>query len=504
MKKYLMRIFLFVLTFIVAASFIGCTPATPKDESEEISSEEISSEESSESIVVPEPIVGAGASGEINLEGALELLDPILDNDYANINLSVEYLSEIDGVGVTLYGKAIANVKRTVRGYDLIANIEVGRKTSGYNAAMFALAIYYVDGVAVTGAIDYMSDAPVMEYELSEVGSFNGMISMLNQQIAADPDLMELYGKAMPVVEMLKSELEAMELESLAISGTVPLKDVINSAISYLKIHKDDVLYDFILEEVLAIDPTDTEAAAEYEAMLKSLAAENPSVWTMLDAIVNEFAAVGGTQTVGLEELLIALETELGISVQELHAMIVSEIPDLAGLPVPEEGDTLYTYAYRHLSAITLNDIAEMIIGEEGATGADVIDMIIAMTKGITLGEVVNTVANALFGDLLAGFSPDGSEVDVFAVMDMLKLEIQTVTLGYVVRTDELSRPTVLAGNAKVQISYADLSGDGTTIITTAKQIALSLEVSYTKPYVEFEIPEDVLDLIGESSEGEM
>ena len=111
-------------------------------------------------------------------------------------------------------------------------------------------------------------------------------------------------------------------------------------------------------------------------------------------------------------------------------------------------------------------------------------------------------MANALFGDLLAGFSPDGSEVDVFAVMDTLKLEIQTVTLGYVVRTDELSRPTVLAGNAKVQISYADLSGDGTTIITTAEQIVLSLEVSYTKPYVEFEIPEDVLDSLGEPCDG--
>lgn len=503
MKKYLMRIFLFVLTFIVAASFIGCTPATPKDESEEISSEEISSEESSESIVVPEPIVGAGASGEINLEGALELFAPILDNDYANINLSVEYLSEIDGVGVTLYGKAIANVKRTVRGYDVIANVEVGQKASGYNAAMFALAIYYVDGVAVTGAIDYTSDAPVMEYELSEVGSFNGMISMLNQQIAADPDLMELYGKAMPVVEMLKGELEAMELESLAISGSIPLKDAINGAINYLTVHKDDVLYDFILNEVLAIDSTDVEAVAEFEAGLKSLVADNPSIWTVLDAILVELMS-GSGENLGLEELLIALETELGISVQELHAMIVSEIPDLAGLPVPEEGDTLYTYAYRHLSAITLNDIAEMIIGEEGATGADLIDMVIAMAKEITLGEVVNTVANALFGDLLAGFSPDGSEVDVFAVMDMLKLEIQTVTLGYVVRTDELSRPTVLAGNAKVQISYADLSGDGTTIITTAEQIVLSLEVSYTKPYVEFEIPEDVLDLIGESSESEM
>ena len=121
MKNLFKSLMLVVMAMIFALSVIGCNK-TPTESGKESGKE---SGEESVYVPTPEPIVGAGENGEYNLQKVLDVLSPVFDNNFVNVSLAMESVTDMSGAETSNKIVANLNLKKTVRGYDVIASLEM-------------------------------------------------------------------------------------------------------------------------------------------------------------------------------------------------------------------------------------------------------------------------------------------------------------------------------------------------------------------------------------------
>lgn len=515
MKKLLSILMALMLALSLAFTAFACTPNNPDSEVESESVSESLSEP--ESVYIPEPIVGAGENGEINLESVLEILDPVLDNDYvtASISGSVEFKEE-DASAFVAEVNANAYLKRTVKGYDVIAKIRI--TIDGTSADVH---IYFVDGLGVIG----QGTDGQMDYKAEELGSFNGLINMLNQEIANDPDATEIYMSAMPVLEEIKGMLGG-ENAIGDMQFSMDFAQNVNDVIDFVLENQNETVHDMLLT-LLGVDPTDEEAVAEIKSFIEDFYKDNPSVTVFIERVVNKIntllmdsaradAEANGTEFVAddvfqinLREIVDAIQEETGMTTAEIVEALNGELSGAGFVfPAPEFGETIYDYLTVYLEAVTVNAVAQAITEDDTATFASIIDGIIEMSKEITLKDVINLVAN-LLGDISGDTSTDSDEstaVDYVAVIEEMNLTADKLSIYFAFASDDLSRPTSLTLDVNVGVSIDRVvysgedgqPGDADVYETVAYTVALNLSCAfeYTKPLIEFKIPASVKDLI--------
>lgn len=504
MKKLLSILMALMLALSLAFTAFACTPNNPDSEVESESVSESLSEP--ESVYIPEPIVGAGENGEINLESVLEILDPVLDNDYVTTTISGKV--ELNEYGEPFEADLTANayLKRTVKGYDVIVKMRIT-----IDDVPADVHIYFVDGLGVIG----QGEGDEMEYTAEELGSFNGLINMLNQEIANDPDAKEVYMTVMPVLEELKNMIGGEDAIG-EMQFSMDFAQNINDVIDFVLENQNETVHDMLLT-LLGVDPTDEESVAEIKSFIEDFYKDNPSVTVFIERVVNKIntllmdsaradAEANGTEFVAddvfqidLREIVDAIQEKTGLTTAEIVEALNDELSGTEFvLPAPEFGETIYDYLTVYLEAVTVNAVAQAITEDNTATFASIIDGVIEMSKEITLKDVINLVAN-LLGDISGDTSTDSDEstaVDIVAKIEEMNLAVDTLTVFFAFASDEFSRPTsiTLAVNAGVSFDAGAEDEIERNVITAS--LNLSCTFKYTKPLIEFKIPASVKDLI--------
>ena len=242
MKNVLLKLLLVVTAMAISLFAISCTnPST--SESLESTSESLS-ESIEESVANPEvPIVGAGENGEINLGEALDLLSPILSSEYVTINFAMDSSLTTNSVKFVSQVKVVANVKRTLSGYDVIATFTEMQEAQSQSYPVAKMNIYYVDGLAVYGMTDYSLETPEIDWYKFEAGTFNELINTLNEMIASDEEAVEIYKDVMKAVEKLEIILSEQNLVNVNSSMNFNLAEYVNQALGFILANKDVDMY---------------------------------------------------------------------------------------------------------------------------------------------------------------------------------------------------------------------------------------------------------------------
>ncbi|MBR2384051.1 MAG: hypothetical protein IKA99_00405 [Clostridia bacterium] len=521
MKNVLLKLLLVVTAMAISLFAISCTnPST--SESLESTSESLS-ESIEESVVKPEvPIVGAGENGEINLGEALDLLSPILSSEYVTINFAMDSSLTTNSVKFASQVKVVANVKRTLSGYDVIATFTEMQEAQSQSYPVAKMNIYYVDGLAVYGMTDYSLETPEIDWYKFEAGTFNELINTLNEMIASNEEAVEIYKDVMKAVEKLEIILSEQDLVNVNSSMNFNLAEYVNQALGFILANKDVDMYSFLLKNVAGIDVAKEEEVEEFESFIVELCTYNPTLAVVLDEAVemlNDTLMEEARQEaeannvefnesevfqLDLETLFNFVQEQIGVSTTEIISLIKTEIPSLSDLLTdPEEGETLYDYLYARLAIITIDDLAKMITGDDNATAVSLLTSVKLALKDVTLGAVINNALNSVLngnvssdGDASTGEVGDVEDVDYLAMVEQLKVSLQSLVVGYSFKTDAYGRPTELGGSSRVQVSYLDVESNlPNTMITATVEESTKLTLSYAKIYMDFEIPQEVLDL---------
>lgn len=518
MKKLLTSLLLVITAMILAFSTIAC---------ETKPSSEVESESGGESIFesvyvpTPEPIVGAGENGEVNLGDVLDILSPVLNNDYVTVNFEMLTETDVNGDDIESSIKVTAYVKRTVRGYDIIASIVNNSKLGNADISTTNMSVYFVDGILALGDL---SDPEEPMWNCMQIGSFNGLINQLNMQIASDPETYAAYMEVVPALEQLKTVIGDIDLVSQNLSFEIDFAEYVNQALQFLIANKDASLYKMFLEYAMGISYDDADSIKAFEDMLKSFVSDNPTVAVLVDRIVGLInsgimekaraeAEANGVEfdetavfQIDLKLMLDGLQAEAGVSTQEIIDMLKAQDPSLENyLPDAREGETAYDYLRSMLNAITVNKLAQDLLGSEEATAETLIMAVIQLMIETTVGETVDMIAEEvayMFGISHSEKLPEGEEsesveevepVSLLALLEGIQLNVQTAKFGVVFKTDNLARPTALGLALKGQVS--SVNGDG-QIVTAVAEESVKLNISYGRILIDFEIPEEVLALL--------
>ncbi len=515
MKKLLTSLLLVVMAMILAFSTIACETKP----SSEVESESVG-ESIPESIYVPtpEPIVGAGENGEVNLGDVLDILSPVLNNDYVTVNFEMLNETDVNGDDIENSIKVTAYVKRTVRGYDIIASIVNNSKLGNADIVTTNMSVYFVDGILALGDL---SDPEEPMWNCMQIGSFNGLISQLNMMIASDPETYAAYMQIIPALDQLKTIIGDIDLVSQTLTFEIDLAKYVNQALQFLIANKDASLYKMFLEYAMGISYDDADSIKAFEDMLKSFVSDNPTVAVLVDRIVGLInsgimekaraeAEANGVEfdetavfQINLKAMLDGLQTQIGISTQEIIDTLKAQDPSLENyLPDAREGETAYDYLRSMLNAITVNKLAQDLLGSEDATAETLIMAVLRLMIETTVDESVDVIfeeLSYLFGISHSEALPDGEENDEVVTLSLLdslagiQLSVQTAKFGVVFKTDNLARPTALGLALKGQVS--SVNGDG-QIVTAVSEESVKLNVSYGRILIDFEIPEEILDLL--------
>ena len=530
MKKILKSVLFVVMLLSVTLFALGCTNSTTTSQStselESVStSESVSDSEAGESSLesIPDEIIGAGENGEVNLGDVLDVFAPVLNNDYITVNFTTDNSFSKNGSEIAAKVQATAFVKKTARGYDVVGNFTNSAVVQGQITPLATVSVYYVNGVAAYGLWDAEEQTETAWYKM-EVGSFNALISQLNIMIASDPDAVEAYKEAMEAVEKLEIILSEQDLTNKNHSISFNLADYVNQMLTFVIQNKDAVLYDFLLTNVVGVDATNPDAVLEFENYLVSLCEANPTLGTILDnaiASLNETlmdqaraeAEANGVELdatqvfqLDLEVLLDTLQAQLEVDTATVIGLIKSAIPALEDyLTEPEDGESLYDYLTARLALITVNDVLQFVADEE-ITLVDVLAGLKAKLQGITLGGLINGVIDEL---VTYSKAPDtvapgeGGEVeqapaqktDYIAMIEQSEFSLQALIVGFIFKTDAYGRITELGTNSRTQASMVvSTDVDASGILTVINDEATKVTFSYGKIYINFEIPEEVLE----------
>lgn len=286
MKKTLKALFFVIMTLALTLFAINCgkTGSTSDSVGESVSEPAIESVSESVYVPTPEPIIGAGENGEVNLGDALDLLSPILNNDYITVNFVMQASASQDSVEVETSTSVQAYVKRTVRGYDVIANFVQTAEAQGQSMTVATISIYYVDGLAVYGLKEEGDEE--MTWAKTEVGSFNGLINSLNGIIAGDEEALATYHEVMKAVEQLEIILSEQDLTDISSGISLDISEYVSDVLVFIVANKDVNLYDFILQNLFGIDVANTEEVANFEQSIKDVCSANPTLAYLIDEAV--------------------------------------------------------------------------------------------------------------------------------------------------------------------------------------------------------------------------
>ncbi len=524
MKGFLTRLLIVVMLAALSLFAFGCNNASSESEVESTSQSVSQSESKSESVGQSQSesegqsesskwgeIVGAGENGEVNLGDALELLSPILNNDYITVNFTLDASATENGVKTEAKTTAMAFVKRTVDGYDVVATFSQTVGAQGQSAPVASVSVYYVDGTLLYGLTDYLAEEVDTEWYKSEVGSFNELVSRLNAMIAANEENVETYKEIMKAVEKLEIILSEQDLTNKNIGVSADIAKYLNKALEFVLENKEQNLYDFLLESVMGVDASNPDEVAAFEGQIAELCNSNPTVYAVIDELVTTFnqamieearkqATENGVEfnesevfQLNLEELLDLLQEQTGMTTAQFIGLIKSEIPELDDyLTAPDEGESLYDYLSARAQIVTFDDIAKALTGNPDATSLTLLEGLKQRLSAITVGQAINGV--------LSNYLGDGQQTDYVALIEGSNFSFQALVLSVSFKTDKYGRPTEFGQNSRIQASLINPeTGLTSDIITVESEDVLKVTLSYEKPFVSFEIPQEYLDMAQEA-----
>ncbi len=394
MKQFLTKFLIVVLMITLALALVSCkkkgdsesesTATPPASESVQASDSSSTPAQSTPAESTPAEstpvesthgsVTGAGTPVDgVDVSPALDLLSPILGNEYVTIEFAFEY-SNKDGSYLDDLGcEVTAHVKQTAKGYDAVANVVVSEQyVSGsgdysYNHTA-VIDVYYIDGLLVMAG---KMDEGEVEYVKGELGTLSDLVTMVNGQIANNPEMLEAYQMAMPAFEELLAVIDQVDLRGLAVNETIDVKQLVFDVVDYVEANKAVDMYSWILRDVLGINPSDTAAVTALENEILALGEGNPTVAQVLDRLVALVNKKANTQIV-LKDIVDAIQAELGMTTAEIIDMYNEEVMGYWKwdenlqedvwctddyLPAPGEGDTVYDYFYALLNMYKLNDL---------------------------------------------------------------------------------------------------------------------------------------------------
>lgn len=526
MKRFSFRV-LFLLMVIALAFFtMGCvTPSTSEGQSEstkesvsqsvkesQSEAKESSSEETSEG-----GIIGAGENGEVNLSDALDILAPVLNNDYITVNFTIDSGETANQIKTANKTTATAFVKRTLDGYDVIVTVTQKEETQGQSKDLASISLYYVDGIAVFGFTD--AENPEIVWNKMEVGSFNSLISQLNRMIASDEDALATYKEVMKAVEKLEVILSEEDLTNVNLAPSFDIAQILSKAFNFVLANKEENVYDFLLASVWGVDVSNPDAVATFENEFMDWCATNPVVADLIDDVIEGIndaiidnaraeAEANGVPfdesavfQINLEQLLGLLQEQTGMSTAQIIGFIKSEIPELDDyLTAPEAGETLYDYLSVRMQMITVDDLAKAVTGDSEATMLTALWGLKQKLSSVTVGAYINNVLNDILGEI-GEFNPDGdsqtgvASVDYLAMIEESNFSLQAFVVGVTFKTDAYGRPIEFGQSNRIQASLVNPNtGLTTDIITVEIEEVLKASLSYSPIIFILQIPQEILD----------
>ena len=201
------------------------------------------------------------------------------------------------------------------------------------------------------------------------------------------------------------------------------------------------------------------------------MCADNPTLSQFIGrvvAVINEDLAP--EERINLREICDAIEAE-GLTVTAL-CQLVNYIAGEEILYEPQEETSLFEYLDNLASAIRVDQLAQMVLEQDNATIADLVEVFLNSIKNQTLGEAINTL-----------FDVDVSTINAV---------VEEMWANASLKTDSQSRLTSLSLEYAIDCSMQE----GETQFALASSANLALTISYDKFTTEMVIPQKVLNAI--------
>ena len=278
-------------------------------------------------------------------------------------------------------------VKKTSSGYDFIARIvDESMDTYTYEApnSDLCIVLYYVNGRMVVAY--EMAGQVISAMEAGGKMTFNGLINELNREIANDPEVRKIYEQIVAMTEEVKALFEQGVMANLNEELDIDLAEDVNNAFAYFKANSHETLFDLFLKEA-GIEKTVAEVEEIIFAVVDELCADNPTLSQFIGrvvAVVNEDLAP--EEQINLREICDAIEAE-GLSAA-VFCEIVNYFAELEALPAPDANTSLYDYLYSLTSTIRVDDLAQLVLGSNEVTVADLVADFLNTAKKATLCDV--------------------------------------------------------------------------------------------------------------------
>ena len=331
------------------------------------------------------------------------------------------------------------------------------------------VVLYYVDGQMV---VAYKVADEIILAESDETSkNFNAMINQLNKEIAQDPEMRQIYEKVLMMSEEVKVLLGQGAFANLNETLDIDLKETVNNALAYLKANNEKTLYELV---VTAFDITQTEEEIE-EIILSTVeefCADNPTLIELIDrivAVINQ--NLGEDEHIDLREICNAIEGS-GISTP-VFCELVNYLAGDEVLTAPQTTVSLYDYLTSLIAGIKVDDLAQLMLGQQGATVSDLV-----ASKQTTLGDTVFYLLNTDLSTFAITFE------DLYANANL--------------QTDSESRITSFSAEYNVYYSTLD-EMEGTS--SQYSMACLTVEISYEKFDTKIAIPQEVLDILEETKQ---
>lgn len=420
----------------------------------------------------PEPVVAVDG---VNVQNVIDALGPINNSEYItlNVDFAMSQASTFDSESSSneMAFTAEIKLKKTIRGYDFIANV-VPKMAGAPSSQAMSIVCYYVDGRMVTA---YEMAGQVVEVEENEESkTFNGLLNDLNKEIAEDPEMREVYEQMLSITEEIKALFANGSMASLDESFALDVKDDVNGAFNYLKTNAQKTLYELIITEA-KIDKTEEEVDQIVLGVVNEFCQDNPTLPTLIDRIVTAInEEMDDNSKINLREIFNAIEAE-GLNAVAL-CQLVNQIAGDQVLTPPSTATSLYDYLIGLISGIHVNDLAMLALDDQTATAADLATYILEGARNLTIASV--------FEQLFA--------VDLTA----LTMSCSALNAAAAIKTDKDSRLLNLSAQFAVGFNMTS------EMESTGESVGASLEigVSYAEFDTEMVIPEELIDMLEEQS----
>ena len=424
-----------------------------------------------------EPVVIVAVDG-VNVQNVIDAFGPIAESEYLTINLDFGMESgeetaygegDVEPYSDLLALSAEIKIKKTSSGYDFIARVANDSLDTGVEGGM-SIVLYYVGGRMVV-AYEMAGEVVSAEGE-DEKYTFNAIINDLNRAIANDPEMRETYETVLAMSQEVKALFDQGVMANLNEMFDIDLKEDANNAFTYLKANAQKTLYEIIVAE-MEITQTEAEVEEIIFTKLEEYCADNPTIAVFIDRVVSAInAELEPESQINVREICDALEAE-GLSAAVL-CEIVNYFAELEALPAPDANASLYDYLYSLTSTIRVDDLAQLVLGSNEVTVADLVAQLLQAVKQTTLGDVVY------------------EQLDID--LETLSIVFSDLNASAAITTDSKSRLTGLSVEYAVSYTMTDeIAGQSSAF----NRACLTVEISYQKFDTNLAIPQKVLNLLG-------